>query len=275
VQQFGDDGFSTVEETITRQTYVASEFARDGEQAIDTLTRLATSLQGVNSMFDTLGWSLLESSLAGGNLASQLADVAGGMDKLQANAATYFQNFYTEEERRATGLRQVQEQLLRLGVESIPQTAAQFRALVESYDPATEAGQKMIASLLALSGAFAAVTGSADETAAAAQRAAEELSNAARQRADSVFARLQQLMGEQIGNWEALASEAKSIFRLASSAATSLRGGVDSTRLADAASASAYIDQALIALRATGALPDADTLRDAIAAARGGLDMSQ
>ena len=41
VQTYGDEGgFSEIEETIERSAYVASEFARDGEQAIDTLTRL-------------------------------------------------------------------------------------------------------------------------------------------------------------------------------------------------------------------------------------------
>lgn len=158
VQQFGDDGFSTVEETITRSTYTPSEFARDGEQAIDTLTRLATSLQGVNGMFDTLGLTLYEASLKGGDMASELADAAGGLDKLQASSASYFQNFYTGSEQHATALRQVQEQMTRMGVETIPYTREQFRALVESLDLTTEAGRQMFAGLMDISEAFAAVT---------------------------------------------------------------------------------------------------------------------
>ena len=158
VQQFGDDGFSTVEETITRSTYTPSEFARDGEQAIDTLTRLATSLQGVNGMFDTLGLTLYEASLKGGDMASELADAAGGLDKLQASSASYFQNFYTGSEQHATALRQVQEQMTRMGVETIPYTREQFRALVESLDLTTEAGRQMFAGLMAISEAFATVT---------------------------------------------------------------------------------------------------------------------
>ena len=158
VQQFGDDGFSTVEETITRSTYTPSEFARDGEQAIDTLTRLATSLQGVNALFDTLGLTLYEASLKGGDMASELADAAGGLDKLQASTATYFQNFYTGSEQHATALRQVREQMTRMGVETIPYTREQFRALVESLDLTTEAGRQMFAGLMAISEAFATVT---------------------------------------------------------------------------------------------------------------------
>ena len=156
----GDTGWnvSQVTEDVTRRTYTPSEFARDGEQAIDTLTRLATSLQGVNAMFDTLGITLYEASLKGGDMASQLADAAGGLDKLQASSASYFQNFYTGSEQHATALRQVQEQLEKLGIDTIPATRAQFRDLVESLDLTTEEGRKMYAGLLAISEAFAAVT---------------------------------------------------------------------------------------------------------------------
>ena len=147
-----------VTEDRTTRSYTPSEFARDGEQAIDTLTRLATSLQGVNAMFDTLGLTLYEASLKGGDMASQLADAAGGLDKLQASSASYFQNFYTGSEQHATALRQLQEQMTRMGVETIPYTRAQFRDLVESLDLTTEEGRKMYAGLLAISEAFAAVT---------------------------------------------------------------------------------------------------------------------
>ena len=159
VQTYGDEGgFGEIEETIERRTYKPSEFARDGEQAIDTLTRLATSLQGVNGMFDTLGLTLYEASLKGGDMASQLADAAGGLDKLQASGAAYFQAFYTGSEQHQTALRQLQEQMTRMGVETIPYTREQFRALVESLDLTTEEGRKMYAALLGISEAFAAVT---------------------------------------------------------------------------------------------------------------------
>ncbi|MBK6869757.1 MAG: hypothetical protein IPG98_18285 [Burkholderiales bacterium] len=44
LSQWDEDnmGYVQVTETIKRQTYTASEYAREGERAIDTLTRLAT-----------------------------------------------------------------------------------------------------------------------------------------------------------------------------------------------------------------------------------------
>lgn len=147
-----------VTEDRTTSTYTPSEFARDGEQAIDTLTRLATSLQGVNALFDTLGLTMYDASLKGGNMASEMADAAGGLDKLQASSASYFQNFYSGSEQHATALRQLQEQMTRMGVETIPYTREQFRALVESLDLTTEAGRQMFAGLMSISEAFATVT---------------------------------------------------------------------------------------------------------------------
>ena len=80
-------------------TYVPSEFARDGEQAIDTLTRLAISIVSVNSAFETLGVTLYEASLAGGDLASGLIDTMGGMEKFQTAISGYYENYYSGTEK--------------------------------------------------------------------------------------------------------------------------------------------------------------------------------
>ena len=170
VQTTGGDGdagwnVSQVTEDVTRRTYTPSEFARDGEQAIDTLTRLAVSLQGVNGMFDTLGHTLLSASLASGDVASKLVDAFGGLDKMQAAAASYFQNFYSEEERAATLKRQLTTQLGTLGFD-LPGTREAYRQLVDAQDITTEAGRKNYAALMQLSEAFAQVTPAAGEAAA-------------------------------------------------------------------------------------------------------------
>ena len=268
VQQFGDDGgFSTVEETITRQTYVASEFAREGESAIDTLTRLGSSLQTVNASFDTLGLALMEASLAGGDLASKLIDAIGGGDAFSQLTATYWQQFYSEGERQATVRRQIEGKLGDIGL-AMPATRAEYRAMVEALDLTSEAGRTAFATMMQLAGAFAEVTQSAEE-------AAQAQAQALRENTDRAWEALQRLYQAQIDNWRKLASEADGIFRLSLDAARRLRGEVAQTVASDAAAGNAYIDSALAALRATGALPDREELSRAIDAARGGLDMSQ
>ena len=270
VQQFGDDGFSTVEETITRQTYVASEFAREGESAIDTLTRLGSSLQAVNSVFDTLGYTLLSASLASGDLASSIIDAFGGQERFGAQTGSYFQNYYSAAERRATLQRQLTDEMDRLGF-VLPATRDGFRRLVEAQRLTTTEGQQTYAALIGLSGAFAEITQSSEE-------AAQALSDAT----DRAFADLSRYIGQQRELWQTalqaaqtLVAEARDIRDTASGAARELWGQSDDTRAMLAVQGRATIDRMLSGLRATGALPDADELSRAIEDARGGLDMSQ
>ncbi len=265
---FGDEiGFERVTKDVERRVYVESEYTRTGEQAIDTLTRLATSLQTVNASFDTLGLALMEASLAGGDLASKLIDAIGGGDAFSQLTATYWQQFYSEGERQATVRRQIEGKLGDIGL-AMPATRAEYRAMVEALDLTSEAGRTAFATMMQLAGAFAEVTQSAEE-------AAQAQAQALRENTDRAWEALQRLYQAQIDNWRKLASEADGIFRLSLDAARRLRGEVAQTVASDAAAGNAYIDSALAALRATGALPDREELSRAIDAARGGLDMSQ
>jgi len=167
---FGLDGeYRQIEETVTSTHYVASEFARDGENAIATLTRLATSLTTVNSVFEDLGTTLYASSLAGGDMASQLIDLFGNADNFRGAASTYLQNFYSQDEQRAAVQRQLQAQLgtidLKLPDINADDARAQYRALAEAQDLTTESGRKAYAMLLQLAGSFASITDAASSNA--------------------------------------------------------------------------------------------------------------
>ena len=274
---------------LGRRVYVESEYAREGEKAIDTLARLATSLQQVNSAFDTLGHTLLTASPASGDLASRLIDAAGGQEAFGNQTQSYWQNYYTEEERAATIRRQIAEQLGNVGV-AMPDTRAAWRALVEETQTRLAAGDEsaitLFATLMRLSDAFAAVTPAAESAADAASRLAEEARrlaeeayNNARSATDAAFNALEKFIGSQRDMWqtaldaaESLIDEARSIFDTAGGAARELWGQQDETRAMLASEGNAAIRQMLDSLRATGALPDADALSRAIDGARGGLD---
>lgn len=159
-----DETFTTVKRTITETTYAASEYAREGERAIDTLTRLATSLQATNVAFDMLGLSLYEASLAGGDMASKLIDQMGGMDSFGAQVSAYWQNYYTEAERHAYMTGKMTEALAAAGLE-MPTTVAGFRALVDAQDLTTDAGRAAFAALMGVNAAFTEVYGTADAAA--------------------------------------------------------------------------------------------------------------
>ncbi|QEA14278.1 phage tail length tape measure family protein [Comamonas flocculans] len=154
----GDNGgYSDVTRDVTTTTYTPSEFARDGEQAIDTLTRLGTSLQATGAAFTALGLTLYDASLAGGDMASQLVDAYGGIDAMNAALGAYHQNYYTDQERYTTALDAVRAEFERLDI-AMPPSRAALRALIEGLDRTTESGRETFAALTNLSSAFAAVT---------------------------------------------------------------------------------------------------------------------
>ncbi len=140
-----------------RTTWTPGEFVREGETALQALTRLATSLQAVNATFDTLNYTLYSTSLAGGDMASQLVDLFGGIEGMVGATGAYYQAFYSDAERAATATRQLGTVMSALGV-TMPTSRDAFRDLVESQDLTTDAGRKMFAELIKLAPAFADVT---------------------------------------------------------------------------------------------------------------------
>ena len=131
-------------------------YQRTSETSIQTLARLSTSLTSVNQIFDTLGrtaYTAYTASLAGADMAQQLIDVFGGLDKLSTATSSYYQNYYTEQERSAAALRQVHAALSVANL-AMPATTAEFRKLVEAQDLSTESGRSQFAMLVQLSPAF-------------------------------------------------------------------------------------------------------------------------
>jgi hypothetical protein len=160
----------------------SSDLGKSGETSMQTLQRLAGSLQAVNSVFDTLGKTALTASLASGDIASKLVDAFGGLENFASATSTYYEAFYSEQERTATGVRQLTETLAELGI-ALPNTGAtdalaQYRALVDAQDINTEAGRASYAALVTLSGGFAQLEASTKSMAqAAADAAAATLKN--------------------------------------------------------------------------------------------------
>ena len=128
-----------------------ADLAKEGEGAMDAITRLSQSLSTVNVMADTLGLSFHAVGLSGADTASKLADAFGGLDVLGSATAAYYQAFYTEAERNATAIRQATAALDELGGH-MPATRDEYRAMVSAMDLSTEAGRELFAALVGLSG---------------------------------------------------------------------------------------------------------------------------
>lgn len=255
--------YTEVEDTITRTRYIASEYAKVGEKAIDTLTRLATSLGTVNQVFDTLGYKAYEASLKGGDMASKLADLFGGLDKFVAATTVYYQNFYSESERQATALRQLDKEFKAHNL-TLPKTREEYRKLVESQDLTTEEGRKMYAWLIQLAPAFAEISQSAADIADAAKNKLRDALEAAYSALEKAVQAQIDILKEQETAQTAVVNNLKSIFDLLSKNVKELYQQVDSTSGMLASQGRAVISNAL----STGNLPDISTLTDAISAVR-------
>lgn len=272
---FGDgmeQHWEEVEETITQTTYKASEYAKEGEKAIDTLTRLATSLTTVNSIFDTLGYTALEASLKGADAASKIAEAFGGLDKMTAATSSYFLNYYSEDERRAVAYRQLDKQLDEIGIAEVPKTRKAYRRLAESQDRNTEAGRKAYAVLIQLSGAFAELTESAEDTAAALEAQARELVQTTYGLFRRALQRDRDALNEQAGKVRDIISGISDVVSMLRGNARELALSVESTAQMMAAQGMVYVEQALAGVRAGAYVTDYADLADAISAARGGID---
>ena len=131
----------------------ANEFSRAGEDSLQTLERLSTSLSVVNDIFDLLGHSTFAASLEAADVASQMAEAAGGVEAFANAARTYFDIFYTEAEQASYLERTISDALSDLGV-TMPRTRAEFRGIVDAIDLSTSAGQNLYATMISLAGSF-------------------------------------------------------------------------------------------------------------------------
>lgn len=156
--------FASTSDAMASLVLGGNEFAKTGESATQTLTRLSTSLTLVNSISDTLGWTLEAVSLAGGAAASEFADLFGSLDGLVQSTSAYYDAYYTEAERVATTARQLSEKLSDLGV-AMPSSRDDYRRLVD--DAIASGNKQLTADLIMLSSAFASISASAEDAAQA------------------------------------------------------------------------------------------------------------
>lgn len=151
---------------------VNTNYAKANESAIDTLARLATSINTVNGVFGALGFSLYETSLAGADAANVLVELLGGFDSFTQTMEFYYKNFYTEAERTAKATENLSKVFASINIE-MPETNQGFRALVESARAAGD--DVLLGNLLKLAPAFMEISNAAGKSAQAIAQERESL----------------------------------------------------------------------------------------------------
>ena len=125
---------------------------REGENAGQTMTNLAQSLAVVNPTLEMLGHQMYEISLSGADMSRSLLDLFGSMEAFTEATASYYQNFYSEQERFEHFTKQLTQVFDELGY-TLPQTREGFRGIIESLDLTTESGRQTYATLMQMNGA--------------------------------------------------------------------------------------------------------------------------
>jgi len=131
-----------------------ADFAKEGEKSGDTFARIAANLGGVNAVFSDLNLTLFKVSDLGIKAASSFVDLFGGLDKFQAVSQSYYENFYTQEERNANTVKSLTAELEKQNL-VLPSSRDGYRALVDEISKTGTSEQ--LASLFKLSDAFASV----------------------------------------------------------------------------------------------------------------------
>lgn len=182
MQQFRDVG-GDVTRVFGQQVNSIKEFerfAKSGETSAAAFQRLYGVFQITNRVLESLGKSTKDANLATADLRESFVRLAGGMEQLQGYLTEYYEGFYTEAERTAVVMADLQKEFDKYGA-TVPKTREEWRKLKESLDLSTESGQQAAVKLYQLQGAFLSVTKSTDELRQAQQQAADDAKRAADQ----------------------------------------------------------------------------------------------
>lgn len=167
-----------------KQGDVGAEIVR---QSIKAFESLDGSLSGIGAIIDSLSGSAEDLAQAyteldgarqvliavgknGDSLTAAMLRGAGGLDKLKSSLETYFDAFFTDQEKAAAKQAQLAADFAKIGITSAPTSREAFKALVSGIDTSTEAGQKFYAQVIGLAGAF-------DEALKATEKLAGGVSN--------------------------------------------------------------------------------------------------
>lgn len=157
--------FQKIADQMGALVLTSEEYTQAGETQLEALTRLSTSITLANEWFKAVGDTLYTVGLAGADMASDLMDAFGGADKFAAATSNYYDKFFSDQEKVANQTRLLDEQLKKLGVETMPASREAFRDYINSIDVTTEAGQKLYASLLQMADVFDLIYSSAENIA--------------------------------------------------------------------------------------------------------------
>lgn len=171
---------------IVRQSITALEGVAGGIGAIvNLMAGSAQELADTYSALRDVRDSLVMMGVSGASVSRAMLTGAGGLEQLASGVTAFEEGFFSESERTQMATARMAGEFKRLGV-AMPATREGFRALVTGIDTSTEAGQRLVGSLLPLSAQFADLV----DAAAEASTAVEMLTEKQRQQVQATLSQL-------------------------------------------------------------------------------------
>ena len=226
-------------------------------------------MRQLTKAMEALGGPFLTFNTLTVDARKNLIELAGSADALASLASNFLTNFYSEAERQGYTLDNL-TRVFQAANLTLPTTMEAYRALYEAQDLSTEAGRRNAVVLLQNADAFATL----HDKAAALERASGTTDDAMAALRRSVE-RQAKILTTQRDAAQSLVDDLTSIFDILKGAVNELYSEVESVVQVQAAAGQSFIAQALANARATGALPDADELSQAINQARQGISGRQ
>lgn len=156
-------------------------FKTEGETYSETLQRLGAVFFSTNAIAVMLGktqeevWGTI--GLSSEAARQSLIEAAGGLDNFTSRLNSYYQHYFTEEERLQHSHEQLAESFAAIGLE-MPTTLDGFRAYIEAQDLTTEAGRATYTALMLLESQFYSFITATTNTGEAVTKLAKEQSEA-------------------------------------------------------------------------------------------------
>jgi DNA-binding TFAR19-related protein (PDSD5 family) len=164
-------------------------------------------MAAVESITKSLGLNYGLTGKAAAEAATNIVNLAGGIDQLSALSTQYYQSFYSETERQLMLQQQLAEQFAAINT-TMPTTREGFRALVDAIDLTTAAGQAQFAALMQLVPGMDQYLQALESQRSASEAAAE----AAQKEAEAKVAALkQQGLDLQLRLYDALGQSAEAL----------------------------------------------------------------
>lgn len=205
IQQWVGDTTSSLIGAVFGDSLVGLQ--REGEGAIDAVNRVTANMRVMQGVSENLGLGFDLTGKAAMIAATNIVDLAGGIDQLSALTGQYYASFYTEAERRQNLASQLAASFEALNV-AMPSTREGFRAIVDGLDLTTESGQQMFAALMQLVPGMDQYLDSLEAQRTASEQAAEAAQKEAEAKAAALKA---QGLDLQIRLYEALGQSAEAL----------------------------------------------------------------